>query len=215
MATTDDVSDVSSLAARVRELEAENARLSHAIPGTRPPHRRRWRAVLSTVLIVIAAILVPVSIVAAWARVILVDGRRARPFARPGGVWCGRSGCPRRDRGGALGCLHRRVGRDVARRTPGPHDNRDLGRRRNRRADQRGAGNSARRDRVTSANPSGRSRRGHRGPHPRGRQGRHHRHRRERGARADCVRPRGGRRLVAADREPRVLRRGHPGRATP
>ena len=73
MVPTDDVLDVSALEARVRELEAENARLVGGTPAARPARRGRWRAVLSTVLIVIAAVLVPVSIVAAWARVILVD----------------------------------------------------------------------------------------------------------------------------------------------
>lgn len=73
MVDTDDAPDVSTLAARVRELEAENARLSDGRPTTRSPRRGRWRAALSTLLIAIAAILVPISIVAAWARVILVE----------------------------------------------------------------------------------------------------------------------------------------------
>lgn len=66
--------DVAALAGRVRLLEAENARLS-ASSDQEPPDRRRawWRGVLSAILIVIATILVPVSIVTGWARIQLVD----------------------------------------------------------------------------------------------------------------------------------------------
>ncbi|WP_404432267.1 hypothetical protein LG299_16630 [Microbacterium lacus] len=66
--------DLQDLAARVRELEAENARLTE--PTTKSPDRSgrgRWRAIVSALVIVIAAILVPVSIVSAWARVQLVE----------------------------------------------------------------------------------------------------------------------------------------------
>ncbi|TQJ30744.1 hypothetical protein [Microbacterium sp. SLBN-146] len=59
------------LQAKIEELEAENARLLETT--RRPPSRGRWRAVLSALVIVIAAILVPVSIAAAWARVQLVE----------------------------------------------------------------------------------------------------------------------------------------------
>jgi len=66
--------DLQDLAARVRELEAENARLTS--PTTKSKTRSgsgRWRAIVSALVIVIAAILVPVSIVTAWARVQLVE----------------------------------------------------------------------------------------------------------------------------------------------
>lgn len=71
-APADADSDVAALAARVRLLEAENARLA----GTdAQPDRKRgwWHGFLSALLIVIATILVPISIVTAWARVQLVD----------------------------------------------------------------------------------------------------------------------------------------------
>ncbi|MCT9821486.1 hypothetical protein N3K63_14465 [Microbacterium sp. W1N] len=64
-------SDVADLHARLDRLERENAALRD--PGTARPGSGRWRAVLSAIVIVVAAILVPVSIVAAWARVQLVD----------------------------------------------------------------------------------------------------------------------------------------------
>lgn len=73
---TDTAAD--ALARRVRELENENARLRETTasapdaPAGRP-RRQRWRAVVSAIILVIAAILVPVSIVSAWARVQLVD----------------------------------------------------------------------------------------------------------------------------------------------
>ncbi|QKJ19792.1 hypothetical protein [Microbacterium hominis] len=78
--------DAQALRARLAELEAENDRLratqstavlpdlAPAPPAERP--RGRWRAFLSALCIVIATILVPVSIVAAWARVELVDETR-------------------------------------------------------------------------------------------------------------------------------------------
>lgn len=57
------------LESRIRALEAENARL-----GARPRVTGGWwRAAVSSLVIVIATILVPVSIVTAWARVQLVD----------------------------------------------------------------------------------------------------------------------------------------------
>ena len=66
---------------RVRELEAENARLAAesdvAGGGTAAGRARRrsgwWRALLSAVCIVLAGALLPVSIVAAWSRAQLVD----------------------------------------------------------------------------------------------------------------------------------------------
>jgi hypothetical protein len=67
-------SDADALAQRIRDLEAENARLAAA---STPPRSRvsgsRWRSFFSALLIVIATILVPTSIVTAWARVQLVD----------------------------------------------------------------------------------------------------------------------------------------------
>lgn len=61
-----------ALAERVAALEAENARLREAAAPA-PLTGGRWRAVLSTICIVVAAVLVPVSIVSAWARVQLVE----------------------------------------------------------------------------------------------------------------------------------------------
>lgn len=61
------------LAERVRELEAENARLATASAARERPAGGRWRSVVSAICIVVAAILVPVSIVGAWARVQLVE----------------------------------------------------------------------------------------------------------------------------------------------
>ena len=66
-------SDTQVLTERVRELEAENARLAAASVERRAPQGGRWRAVVSAICIVVAAILVPVSIVGAWARVQLVE----------------------------------------------------------------------------------------------------------------------------------------------
>lgn len=72
-----ETADAQALADRVRELESENARLAAAAatPAARAarPSGSRWRAILSAVCIVVAAILVPVSIVGAWARVQLVE----------------------------------------------------------------------------------------------------------------------------------------------
>lgn len=66
-----DVLDTEALAARVRALEAENATLSRTASAR--PTGSRWRAAASALCIVVAAILVPVSIAGAWARVQLVD----------------------------------------------------------------------------------------------------------------------------------------------
>lgn len=66
--------DTRDLAARVRELEEEIARLAPVKPDAVPPSaRHRGRSAASALLIVVAALLVPVSIVSAWARVQLVD----------------------------------------------------------------------------------------------------------------------------------------------
>lgn len=72
-----DTAQTQALVDRIDALEAENARLAAATPI--PPQQAdrqaggRWRAVVSAICIVIASILIPVSIVAAWARVQLVD----------------------------------------------------------------------------------------------------------------------------------------------
>ena len=66
---------------RLRELEAENARLvaesdvasSDATAGRGRRRGGWWRALLSAICIVLAAVVLPVSIVAAWTRVQLVD----------------------------------------------------------------------------------------------------------------------------------------------
>lgn len=66
--------DAETLAQRIRELEAENARLAAETALT--PERAagsRARAFFSALVIVIATVLVPVSIVTGWARVQLVD----------------------------------------------------------------------------------------------------------------------------------------------
>ncbi len=71
--------DAELLDARVRALEAENALLratagsSAGDPPRGPSRTARWRAVVSALCIVVAAVLVPVSIVGAWARVQLVE----------------------------------------------------------------------------------------------------------------------------------------------
>ncbi len=72
--------DTVDLQAELAALRAENAALraggSPSADEIAPPPRSRsnwWRALLSAVIIVIATILVPVSIVTAWARVQLVD----------------------------------------------------------------------------------------------------------------------------------------------
>ncbi|MGA7149434.1 MAG: hypothetical protein WBX17_13215, partial [Microbacterium sp.] len=69
-----ETADAQALADRIRELETENARLAAAAPAVKArPSGGRWRAPVSAICIVIASILVPVSIVTAWARVELVD----------------------------------------------------------------------------------------------------------------------------------------------
>lgn len=78
MATVSDIATAESevLAARIRELEAENARLREVPPAAPPGSRARggwWRGLLSAIAIILASILVPVSIAGAWARVVLVD----------------------------------------------------------------------------------------------------------------------------------------------
>jgi len=75
--------DAAALKARIAALEAENERLASLAETTpieplvvaepAPRKRNGWRAFVSALCIVIASILVPVSIVAAWARVELVD----------------------------------------------------------------------------------------------------------------------------------------------
>lgn len=82
--TTPDPADDSDITRRLAELEAENENLRSrlherrdgATPGTHRvsrPRRGTWRGVLSSALIVVAALLVPISIVSAWARTELVD----------------------------------------------------------------------------------------------------------------------------------------------
>ncbi|MGP6172506.1 hypothetical protein ACTU6V_15030 [Microbacterium sp. A204] len=67
-----DSTSAASLARRVDELEAENAKL-RAGTGGRVISGGRWRGIASAVAIVLASILLPLSIVGAWARVQLVD----------------------------------------------------------------------------------------------------------------------------------------------
>jgi hypothetical protein len=70
--------DTDELRARLDALEAENARLRATIDDVESvplaaPRRQVWRAVLSTVCILLASIIVPVSVVTGWARAQLVD----------------------------------------------------------------------------------------------------------------------------------------------
>ena len=67
--------EIEDLRAEVDRLRRENDVLKTVEPEktTRPAKRWSWRAFASALCIVIASILVPVSIVAAWARVELVD----------------------------------------------------------------------------------------------------------------------------------------------
>ncbi len=71
--------DDADLRAELERLRAENAALRGSAPSVDsthpgPPSRRgRWRAVVSAACIVLAGIVVPVSITAAWARTALVD----------------------------------------------------------------------------------------------------------------------------------------------
>ncbi|MFV0374213.1 hypothetical protein [Microbacterium sp.] len=65
--TSPTADELDELRARVRSLEVDNARLATAGRGG------RTRSILSAVCIVVASILLPVSIVTAWARVQLVD----------------------------------------------------------------------------------------------------------------------------------------------
>lgn len=83
-ATASSKDDAQALKARIAALEAENERLASLaetapidplVAGAEPVPRKRngWRAFVSALCIVIASILVPVSVVGAWARVELVD----------------------------------------------------------------------------------------------------------------------------------------------
>lgn len=72
--TIGDTAESDDLSARIAALEAENARLREAAPpASTLEGRARWRAWVSAICIVLASILVPVSVVTAWARVQLVD----------------------------------------------------------------------------------------------------------------------------------------------
>ncbi|MFE1666036.1 hypothetical protein [Microbacterium sp. P02] len=69
-------SSVDELQARLDRLEAENARLRADAPrpATRTgPPGTGWRAVLSAFCIIVAALLIPTTIIAGWARAQLVD----------------------------------------------------------------------------------------------------------------------------------------------
>jgi hypothetical protein len=69
-------SEIDDLRAEVDRLRTENDTLRTVPADSAPAKRRapgRWRAFLSALVIVIATLLVPLSIVAAWARVQLVD----------------------------------------------------------------------------------------------------------------------------------------------
>ncbi|WP_322411177.1 hypothetical protein [Microbacterium invictum] len=68
-----DSSELAALRDRVRALENENSALAAAAKPVRAAEGSRWRAVASALLIVVASLLLPVTIVAAWARIQLVD----------------------------------------------------------------------------------------------------------------------------------------------
>jgi hypothetical protein len=68
-----DADEKDALAARIRELEAANERLRSERAATPPSASHRWRSIVSAVLIVVATLLVPLSIVTAWARIQLID----------------------------------------------------------------------------------------------------------------------------------------------
>ncbi|MGP3533284.1 hypothetical protein ACTU3I_00695 [Microbacterium sp. RD1] len=70
-----DDDDLGMLRARLAQLEAENRALAAGIRPTRAA-TGRWRAPVSAALLVLAALLVPVSVVAGWARAELVDPER-------------------------------------------------------------------------------------------------------------------------------------------
>lgn len=63
--------ETAALAARIQELEAEIDHLREHPHSAPAPNR--WRTAASAVIIVVAALLVPVSIITAWARLQLVD----------------------------------------------------------------------------------------------------------------------------------------------
>ncbi len=72
--TPDATADLEDASLRIAALEAENERLRDAATSAAGSRgRQRWRAWVSAVCIVVATILVPASIVTAWARVQLVD----------------------------------------------------------------------------------------------------------------------------------------------
>lgn len=73
---SDSAPSASDVTARLAALEAENARLRAATATAAQQQRpagSRWRGFFSALCIVIASILVPVSIITAWARVQLVE----------------------------------------------------------------------------------------------------------------------------------------------
>lgn len=81
-ASGDEPTPSDALVARIAELESEVDRLTRASevvpPGphverTAGPRRGRWRTVVSVLCIVLASVLVPVSVVGAWARTELVE----------------------------------------------------------------------------------------------------------------------------------------------
>jgi hypothetical protein len=66
-----DTTEVERLRARVAELEAEQA--SHAAPRSRIPRRSGWWGAASAVLIVVACVLAPLSVVSVWASTVISD----------------------------------------------------------------------------------------------------------------------------------------------
>jgi hypothetical protein len=73
--TGQDGSTTAELRSRIAALEAENEEL-RAAAAPRRPRRFAWRSLGSVLCIVLAAVLIPVSVVAGWARAELVDQSR-------------------------------------------------------------------------------------------------------------------------------------------
>jgi hypothetical protein len=62
----DEATELQRLRSRVQELEQEHSNSSDF--GHRPEHRARWRSVVATILITLACLLAPLSVVSVWAK---------------------------------------------------------------------------------------------------------------------------------------------------
>lgn len=66
--------EVTDLQRRVAELEPPTSSLTAALDTTpAPPAKKRWRSLLAAVLIVLAGLLAPVSMLGTWAKTTLID----------------------------------------------------------------------------------------------------------------------------------------------